>query len=110
DIRPELIILFSISSEKVSVGMCSCDLFVIIPTIITGFLPWFVEEKVLYQEWEANSADISSAVIRESVSFHRPLRSVTAVSDMRCTCGVLQEPAARMIEKQRHLAKLFFMF
>src|SRR3954468_15116379 len=64
--------------------MCSEDWFLTVPTITVGFLP-SAECAAEYHGRASASEIISSATRRESVSFHRPLTSLTSPASMRCT-------------------------
>src|SRR3989344_2901239 len=64
--------------------MCSWDWFFTVPTITVGFLPSF-DCAAPYQGRDRQSEIISSATRRESVSFQRPLTSLTSPASMRCT-------------------------
>src|SRR6266550_2417196 len=64
--------------------MCSWDWFFTEPTITVGFLPSAVWA-LAYHGRASASAIISSATRRESVSFQRPLTSLTSPASMRCT-------------------------
>ncbi|MBA7643740.1 hypothetical protein ES703_51473 [subsurface metagenome] len=98
----------SISFVNNSILTCSVLIFLIVPTITTGFSPFFLW-KFESQGRDTISFIISSATSLASVSFHLPERSVTSVVDILFTVLPPAQPQ-RIRRKARIKSMIYFIY